>query len=182
MSTSTSDQILDCRKALATFFSSIKNTPACWFSIILKEDVNNNNRSINGLWEHMQIPYNDMYLSLMIQCGLVYKYSSNRWGNSFYMPSISTGKFNKSGYTWDMFILEYMLQSEIEIACLFMNGYKGYYIRVGEFTGPRFTVADQLKRNSYITRSQRIPRGKTLAFLRILRPYQHLLFHYLSVE
>jgi hypothetical protein len=45
--------------------------PARWFSIILKEDANNNNRSINGLWEHMQIPYNDMYLSLMIQCGLV---------------------------------------------------------------------------------------------------------------
>jgi hypothetical protein len=131
MSTSTSDQILDCRKALANFFSSIKNTPPRWLSIILKEDVNKNNRSINGLWEHMQIPYNDIYLSLMIiQCGLVYKYSSNRWGNSFYTPSISTGTFNKSGYTWDMFILEYMLQSEIEIACLFMNGYKGYYIRV----------------------------------------------------
>jgi hypothetical protein len=60
------------------------------------------------------------------------------------------------------------LRSEIEIAFLFMNGYKGYYIRVGEFTGPRFTVADQLKRNSYITRSKCIPRGKALAFLQDL--------------
>jgi hypothetical protein len=98
----------------------------------------------------------------------VFKYSSNRWGNAFHTPSISTGKLNKSGYTWDMLIFEYMLQSDIEIACLFMNSYKGYYIRVGVFTSPRFTVADQLKRNSYITLSHCIPRGKALAFLQDL--------------
>mgnify|MGYP001148841723 CR=1 FL=1 len=116
----------------------------------------------------MRIPYNDMYLSLLIQCGLVFKYPSNRWGNAFYTPSITTGKFNKSGYTWDMFISEYMLHSDIEIASVFINGYKGYYIRVGEFTGPRFTVADQLKRNSVVTRSQSIPCDKALTFLQDL--------------
>jgi hypothetical protein len=144
MASNTTDQVLECRQLLANFFHGIKHAHACWFPIVLREGSSKAND--HGLSSLMSLDYYDTYLPLMMLCGLVIKQCINRKGSgsfkSMEVPSIFKG-LNKFGYTWDDFLAEYGL-SFVELAYVYIEKRKTYFIRIGEFKGCRFTIQEQL--------------------------------------
>ncbi len=63
------------------------------------------------------------------------------------VPSINKGPYNKSGYSWNIFLSEFEV-TLIELAYVCSrNGRKNYYIRVGKFTRNQFMIQGQLKGN-----------------------------------
>jgi hypothetical protein len=140
----TSDKAHVCRQLLATFFAGIKSACARWFPIVFIEPISNANE--HGLSLLMALDYNDAYLPLMMACALIIKQSINIKGIEAVIvdtPCIMKGWLNKLGYTWDDFIAEFGL-SIMEVAHLYIEKRKTYFVRVGEFKEDQFTIQDQL--------------------------------------
>jgi hypothetical protein len=86
--------------------------------------------------------YDDIYIPFMKRCGLIINFRHNKTGAIMDVPSICRGRFNKSGYTWEMFLeeLDYL---EVAYICS-RNGRKLYHLNIGSFNNnQRYNILEQ---------------------------------------
>jgi hypothetical protein len=95
---------INCRRHLADFFRMVQNTPARWHSIISNEN-GCDERNIGSLFSFLGMSYSDLYLPLMISCGLIRRTTSNRLKTTKFSPSI-----DGVDYTWENFFTEFLLE------------------------------------------------------------------------
>jgi hypothetical protein len=88
--------------------------------------------------------YDDIYIPFMRRCGLIINFKCNKTGAIMDVSSICRGRFNKSGYTWEMFLAEFKLDY-LEIAYIgSKNGRKLYYLNIGSFSNnQRYNILEQ---------------------------------------
>jgi hypothetical protein len=71
----------------------------------------------------------------------------NNSGAMIDVPSIKIRHFNKSRYTWNVFLVEHKLFDSIEVAyfCSSQSGKKSHYVKVGSLGNSHYTIADPRK-------------------------------------
>jgi hypothetical protein len=145
---------IECRQLLANFFKRTKKNCAHWFPIIL-EKPDESSSSISGSYANKELGlntllgmnYEDIYIPFMKRCGLITNFKHNKTGAIMDVPNIHRGGFNKSGYTWEMFLVEFKLDFlEVAYICS-RNGREKYYLKVGSFSNnQKYNILEQKKR------------------------------------